>query len=382
MNYKLKNYFLFSYFFILIGIFIAFIVLYMISKESQAKQAKSMLNIEIAHAKTFASNIEKNILHLCPNNIVQEMKENPKKRDILNTSLSLLVGNEYRYVYLVYRDTFGTFRYLGDGSHELSQRGDFDQKFMPLLSIWKKVISTKKATFSIQKDISKLWITYLYPIKRNAKVEAIIAIDITTQEYNSILNVVNPANKLIFVISIFLFIVLILNFIQAFLYFKQRKKTNIDSLTHLYNRNYFNDVIVEMDLKNCAVIMADIDYFKKVNDTYGHDAGDIVLQNVSKRLLSATRVFDIVIRYGGEEFLIILKNIYDLETTKEVCERILETISSQPIRIVDKNIHITLSLGVNTNPHTAMSMNEAIIKADTMLYKAKENGRNRVEFTL
>ena len=382
MNYKLKSYFLFFYFFILISIFITFIVLYIVSRESEEKQASSMLKIEITHAKTFAKNIETNILHLCPSDIVKDMKQDPKKREILNTTLSLLVGNEYRYVYLVYKDKDDTFRYLGDGSHELSQRGDFDQKFMPLLSIWKKVILTKQDTFSTQKDISGLWITYLYPIKRKDKVEAILAIDIATEEYNSIFNVVNPTNKLILVISIFLFIVLVFNFIQALLYFKQRKKTNIDPLTHLYNRNYFNDAIVDMDLKNCAVIMADIDYFKRVNDTYGHDAGDIVLQSVSKRLLSATRIFDVVIRYGGEEFLIILQNIYDLETTKEVCERILEVMSSQPIRIVNENIDITLSLGVNTHPYNAISMNEAIIKADTMLYKAKEKGRNRVEFTL
>jgi len=382
MNYKLRSYFLFFYFFILISIFVAFVVLYMVSKESQENQAQSMLKVEMAHVKTFSANMARNISHLCSSDVVRELKASSRKRETLNSALSLFVGNEYRYVYLVYKDKFGTFRYLGDGSHELSQRGDFDQKFMPLLSIWDKVLVSKKSAFSIQKDISGLWITYLYPIKRNGKVEAILAIDIATEEYDSIFNVVNPSNKLILIISIFLFIVLIFNFIQALLYFKQREKTNIDPLTHLYNRNYFNDAIVDMDLKNCAVIMADIDYFKRVNDTYGHDAGDIVLQSVSKRLLSATRIFDIVIRYGGEEFLIILQNIYDLETTKEVCERILEVVSSQPIRIVNENIHITLSLGVNTNPHTATSMNEAIIKADTMLYKAKENGRNRVEFFL
>ncbi|MFK5938671.1 MAG: GGDEF domain-containing protein [Sulfurimonas sp.] len=382
MNYTFKKYFLFFYFFILIAIVVSFATLYIISKKSQEKQVQSMLKVEIAHVQNFSKNIEKNILHLCPNNIVKDIQENTSKRDALNAALSLLVGKEYRYVFVVYKDTFGTFRYLGDGSHELSQRGDFNQKFMPLLSIWDKVLLSKEATFSMQKDISGLWITYLRPIVRNGKVEAILAFDIANEEYNSILNVVNPLNKIILIVSIFVLIVLIFNFIQAFLYVKQIRKTNIDPLTHLYNRNYFKDAIVDMDLHNCAIIMADIDYFKRVNDTYGHDAGDVVLQSVAKRLLSATRVFDTVIRYGGEEFLIILHNIHDLETINEVCERILKVMSSQTIRVMDEDINVTLSLGVNTNPSSANSINGAIIKADTMLYKAKENGRNRAEFTL
>ena len=129
-----------------------------------------------------------------------------------------------------------------------------------------------------------------------------------------------------------------------------------------------------------AIFMLDIDFFKLVNDEYGHDVGDIVLASVAKQLLSETRLNDKVIRYGGEEFLIIIKSVKNRNSILDIAERIRSNIEKDIIRIDDSlNISITVSIGVNLSVRSFSNINKAIKQADKMLYKAKLNGRNRIE---
>jgi diguanylate cyclase (GGDEF)-like protein len=128
-----------------------------------------------------------------------------------------------------------------------------------------------------------------------------------------------------------------------------------------------------------SVILADIDYFKQVNDTHGHVAGDGVLQEVAAGLCHNLRSCDWIGRYGGEEFLIVLP-----ETTTEraelLAERLRETIAAHSISVGDKHLNVTLSLGVDgTNAYEHSFVETLILNADTALYEAKRCGRNRVQ---
>lgn len=130
--------------------------------------------------------------------------------------------------------------------------------------------------------------------------------------------------------------------------------------------------------KPVALIMADIDHFKLVNDTYGHLAGDAVLREVCRRMRGLMRNYDTVGRYGGEEFLIVLPGCEAAEA-KQIAERIRERACSKSVNTLDGKVDITVSLGVAVCDGSCnVEANSLIRAADLALYRAKKKGRNRV----
>lgn len=159
---------------------------------------------------------------------------------------------------------------------------------------------------------------------------------------------------------------------------------NIDGLTGLNNRRCLYELaekeflISKTNTSSISVIMLDIDFFKQFNDTYGHDIGDIVLKNVASNIKKIIKEHDIVGRYGGEEFIIILPNT-DLDEAVVSAENLRITIENMKINIKNqKQINCTISLGVASINPNFKNIDELIKAADIMLYKAKENGRNMV----
>ena len=160
-----------------------------------------------------------------------------------------------------------------------------------------------------------------------------------------------------------------------------------DSLTELYNRRYIMEKL-PVDLLNSAllstnlsIIMADIDYFKKVNDTYGHIAGDLTLKNVSKILLSCIkRENDWIARFGGEEFIICMPGA-NLEIAKKTAECMRKSIENASIKYEGKDISVTVSFGIYSLKSKGNENADDLLKyADEKLYLAKRNGRNRIEY--
>jgi len=163
-----------------------------------------------------------------------------------------------------------------------------------------------------------------------------------------------------------------------------------DSLTGIFNRRaIFERLSGEIsrtirENSPFCLIMLDIDYFKKVNDTYGHSAGDKVLVEIVKRIKSELRPHDDIGRYGGEEFLVGISKT-DSKISRVIAERLRICICERPFQIECRKIDVSISLGVvNFMPSRDNHINdflEAMIKAaDIALYKAKEAGRNRVAF--
>ena len=158
-----------------------------------------------------------------------------------------------------------------------------------------------------------------------------------------------------------------------------------DFLTNLLNRSEIICALerefsrTQREAKPITVILADIDHFKTVNDTLGHAAGDEVLKEIGRRLRMDLRPYDLVGRYGGEEFLLVLPGC-DLETAKRRADRIREAIGSDPIATPYGTASVTISMGVTAaSSHTQSTPCEILHQADTSLYSAKKNGRNRVE---
>ena len=159
---------------------------------------------------------------------------------------------------------------------------------------------------------------------------------------------------------------------------------NRDYLTGLYNRRYFFDAMskyeeeVKDGTEQFAVAMIDIDHFKKINDTYGHDVGDKIIVSLSEILRTSTSHRDVVARFGGEEFCIVLKNI-NRDGAKEAFERIRSEIESFSFHVEgDTYIKFTISIGLVMNSEEPLE--EILNQADMMLYNAKNNGRNQLVF--
>lgn len=164
----------------------------------------------------------------------------------------------------------------------------------------------------------------------------------------------------------------------------QYKLATVDGLTELYNHRYFQDALrnqIETSRRYgqpFSLIIIDIDFFKKFNDTYGHQAGDAVLKQVAQTLKKNSRTTDFVCRYGGEEMSIILPNTANQEAVNNA-NRLCKAIAERPFQLnATETGNVTISLGVSTFPDNAQTAQELIEYADKCLYYAKEHGRNQV----
>lgn len=162
---------------------------------------------------------------------------------------------------------------------------------------------------------------------------------------------------------------------------KLRDTSLRDPLTGLYNRRYMQEVLepqiagVLRREKHVGLIMCDLDYFKRVNDEYGHDVGDTVLKETARILQESVREADVVIRFGGEEFIVLLFDIEPGEAIN-VAENIRTRIDNHRFQLDTGTLHKTISAGVSEYPHDTDSLWRAIKFADVALYQAKGEGRN------
>lgn len=167
---------------------------------------------------------------------------------------------------------------------------------------------------------------------------------------------------------------------------KLREMAFRDGLTGLYNYRYFQELMDREVSRSqryhlaLSLILFDIDHFKKVNDTYGHPAGDEVLRQLAELVQETMRITDIVVRYGGEEFAVILPST-DLGGCKVFATRLRRRVEEMEMVVNGISIRITISAGVTGYDPTQKQLDKSMLinSADSALYKAKNNGRNRVE---
>jgi diguanylate cyclase (GGDEF)-like protein len=161
-----------------------------------------------------------------------------------------------------------------------------------------------------------------------------------------------------------------------------------DAGTGLYNRRHFNELL-EKEFSRAkrfseplSCLMMDIDHFKKINDTYGHPAGDSVLSEIAALLKKDVRTIEVVARYGGEEFALLLPKTKAKEAVKPAA-RIAKNISTHQFRGLPPDRVITVSIGIAGLPDTLLTSKEELVRcADFALYKAKRAGRNRIELSV
>lgn len=161
-----------------------------------------------------------------------------------------------------------------------------------------------------------------------------------------------------------------------------------DRLTGLFNRGYFTNRL-ESDVafalrhdKPLALVFFDVDHFKAINDSYGHQSGDEVLRELAERVSSTTRSADIFARFGGEEFVLICRDV-DAQRALRAAERIIDTVTARPFLVGDAELAVTVSIGVADLGVLAHPSAESLLAAaDSAMYAAKRKGRGRIELAV
>ncbi len=366
---------------LLLGFGLFFIYLYFYIEETQKAIHEKIVANSIRQIEYVLENIEKDMLENFENAGSADLAEyfgNANIRNVYASKIGQLVTPNIKYIYLLYKDKRGRFRFLLDGSK--IDKAHFYQKFdVPDRVPYENLYRTKTAQVIWQSDMENLWMTYLYPVKHNDNILGVLSVDMTTNLQKTILQLIQPLKNFFVVLIIFIFLLMAVGIVQISRYFFTRKQLFQDPLTKLFNRNYLQESAPKINLEYYTIAMLDLDRFKMINDTYGHKAGDLVLQESAEIFEQSIRKNDIIIRYGGEEFLLFIyqRNFHD-EISKEICERIRLRIEEHVFTYEHDDIAMSVSIGIHEHPNLEKNLFEAIRVADSMLYIAKQRGRNQV----
>lgn len=365
------------------GISLILLLLYYGTINIEGKIEKEMFRISTSDVIKIAQN-NAEVIHsyLNPSNdYIKTIQENKSLQNEIEKHLKTLITDNIQYSYILYRDKKGVFRFLVDGSIP-SEKAFINQKFDVDSHKWMDVYEEKTPQIIRHTMLQNLSISYLIPILNKEKVELVLAIDFSVKKVENINRIIELMKKGILAMFGILFIALIIFIIQTLRYKAIKYSSFIDTLTNVYNRNYLQESKDFINLNEYILAAIDIDHFKRVNDTYGHDAGDTILKKVAHIMLQIIRTDDdIIVRYGGEEFLIFVKvKSEDREGGLVVLERIFKNVQNHEFKIPNQeHINITISIGVNLVPQKSRNFRDAFKLADQALYRAKNKGRNLIE---
>ncbi|ACD67200.1 MAG TPA: bifunctional diguanylate cyclase/phosphodiesterase [Sulfurihydrogenibium sp.] len=310
--------------------------------------------------------------------LIEKISTNKTFFKIASDMLEVLLTENTSYVYAIYFNNGKSFILIDVSKKDRMKTNDLFEFLQEETPVIKKALESGQYQYLIHTSVKTIGLTFYKPFKDKKNIDYLLVIDYSIEKISYISQLISVLKTFIL---LFIFAGLVIINVIIFLalkasYYKQRSFT--DNLTGLYNRNYLQHI---MDFKY-IIALIDIDYFKKINDTYGHAIGDKVLKSVANTMKKLTREEDIFIRYGGEEFLLLAKvdRKQDIQVMLNLFERIRSNIEKLKIPITDGDyIKTTISIGVYLNTNKDKNINEAIKKADVALYKAKSKGRNRIE---
>ena len=329
------------------------------------------------HLETF-KNFAKIVTECGNENFITRIGRDKAFRSDLEDQLRLIRTSSIQNLFVVYKEADSNrYFFLLDSEQNMKERAELFQPFEPVSDVWDLSYQTQSVEIYHHNDTKKLWITVAVPLIQNGTTVALLGADISYTLDEAMQLPLEHFGGFFLWISLISIAWFSLMYLST-LYFRGKYKEGyLDPLTKVFNRRYLNDVLLKKLGREYQLIIIDIDHFKRVNDTYGHIAGDAVLQEVATRMQELMRSDDILIRFGGEEFLVYTTGLSEAETF-ELAERLRVHIAQTPIHYKDITINITISLGVHATAQSRDSFKDMLKLADSALYEAKEHGRNRV----
>lgn len=290
--------------------------------------------------------------------------------------LSLIDSSDINSLFVLYLSGDNYFFLLDTDTQEHSE---LHEVFIPEeIKVFAKVLKEKKKKVFIQKNIESLSFTLLKPIVQNDVAVALLVIDYTENRLMSLLDIsVKVVSYLVILlltlIFIFIFYIIYTNYGRYKIY--RNPKTNT------LNRIYMVDNYEKIDFKQYYVALADIDFFKRINNRHGQSNGDKIITSVIKIMSKHLSTHDKFIQYSGEEFLLLInKESKSEKELRKLLEEIRLSVDRTSFEIEDDKFNISISMGVLLNTGIEKSLQDVIHKADTALYEAKHNGRNMVSY--
>ncbi len=378
----LKNRF-YLYFSFLVAIFIIILMSYFSTLYIEKNVESKILEISTNDVFEITNNTSKEIKDILKNkqihiDLISNQNDNLFKR--LDEKISLLKTKNIKYAYILYVDENNIFRFLADASKG-KEKAKINQKFDIDSQEWIDAYKNKKPTVIKHDFLDELSITYLKPIELQNNT-LLLAIDFSIKKIDEISSTIYQIKVFLLSFWILISCLLVVLIYQTFKFYKAKKISYIDRLTGIYSRNYLQDNEMFLTLKDYIICAIDVDYFKKVNDTYGHTVGDDLLIQITKTIENEIRSKkDIFIRYGGEEFCLLIKKDHKTDNYPlELIEKIHQKFRDKKFNISrNEQIPITISIGINTTPKKQRNFISAFKLADIALYNAKNKGRNCIE---
>ena len=350
------------------------------------------------------------------------------------TPVVLIEPSTYKFTKYIGYDIFNN-KLLKDSFEDASKTGQVVSKNTKLFTPLEELLFIKAAYFGeeipsleleritnlkgfyiVNVDVQKIFKEYT-ELYKNYHIQIVLTPEIdsalmlnksfdTIKTFSSVVKINDSSNMYLYITkdiylndintSLILFILLMLMVVHLLVVFIVEKNKYVkkelsyqathDDLTGLTNRNYFKNIVEDIidshDIEPnnmSAILFIDLDKFKDINDTLGHKFGDEVLIEISKRFKDVMRNNDTICRHGGDEFLIILKDISDVEDIIYIVRKIMDNVS-KPIHFEQHTINLTISMGISLFPNDGKTVDDLLKNADSAMYKAKDEGRNTFKF--
>jgi|GEM_PF-3411774 len=340
---------------------------------------REMTDMIVERYQMELGNAAKMIADRVGGSLLATLRTDKAKRSELQRLLRYFKTPEIENLFVVAKSEKGRYRYLLDSETDPQKRALFLQRFEPVSDVWDRTYGSGKKELHRHMENGRLWLTLTAPIVENGELVAVIGGDLSAKIRSDVEKRFTQIKTIMFGVAAVIVVMLVFGYIQIFYYFRGRSKSFVDPLTGAYNRKFLYEVLANGEYADYQIIMYDVDHFKRVNDSYGHDVGDEVLKLLTTRIGRLLREEDYLVRFGGEEFIVFL-HTRDLSRVKEVALRIKKSIETSPLVIGDNILSLTISVGINAEAQKSPNIDAAIEKADEQLYCAKHAGRNRICF--
>ena len=335
-----------------------------------------LLSQTISSVENSSNNIIKRMLDEYPD-FVYENRIDTDTREENKGKISDLLNDDITSVYVLYIEKNKLF-YLLDASEK--DQGELGELFGPIEDkIFKQARQNKKTKTFTQPTIDELGFTLVKPIIQDKKTIGFLVLDYKEGSLATLSSILNASvTTLLYAIAFSLFILfLLIYYIFHINYIKYKIYRN--PKTNTLNRVYLTDNYDKIDFKKYYVALADLDFFKRVNNLYGQENGDKVILSIMRTMSALLKKDDMFIQYGGEEFLLLVsKHELDETAFKNLLEDIRLLVERTNFRIGDDRFSITLSIGALLSTEFERSLQDAIHKADTALYECKHRGGRNV----
>jgi len=328
---------------------------------------------EIEKAEQYAEKIGEYIQSKTVEEGKLNLEKDPALRDELNNVLRTFLTKEYQYIFLLHKDKKGHYRFLLDGSVE--DPVEYNTIFFPKSNLFDIVYSTQIPRIIEQKEgIEHVWLSLLYPIVIKGKTEALLVMDLSKVYGEYLSNINSPVLNTVTLMQVFLLVSFLFLIYFAYQYHKLRKSILFDPLTSTYTKVYLQEFFDVNKVNQYDAMMIDIDEFKQINEKYGYEAGDMVLELFSKEMLRLLPQEARIIRLGGSEFfLLVEKKSTDLEA---LAKKLFTYLSEKRYLINNETIALTLSMSAMVIPEETLSIYNIQRCLDEKLFEIKSRGKN------